>query len=108
MKDDNSTLPKDVSLSQNYPNPFNPSTTIPFRVESGQWPVARPVHTSLVVYNLVGQKVRVLLDEAMMPGDYQAVWDGKDDNGQKISSGVYFYRFKAGDNSDTKKMIMLK
>jgi hypothetical protein len=108
VKENNSTLPKDVSLSQNYPNPFNPSTTIPFRVESGQWGVAKTVHTSLTIYNLAGQKVRVLLDEEMMTGSYQAIWDGKDDNGQKVSSGIYFYRFKAGDNSETKKMIMLK
>ena len=108
VKDDNGILPKDISLRQNYPNPFNPSTTIPFRVESSQWSAVRPVHTTLVVYNLMGQKVRVLLDEEMTPGDYQAVWDGKDDNGQKVSSGIYFYRFKAGDNSETKKMIMLK
>jgi hypothetical protein len=108
VKENNSTLPKDVSLSQNYPNPFNPSTTIPFRVENGQWSVARPVHTSLMIYNLTGQKVRVLLDEEMKPGSYEAIWDGKDDSGQKVSSGIYFYRFKAGDNSETKKMIMLK
>ena len=108
VKDENSTLPKNVSLSQNYPNPFNPSTTIPFRVESGQGSVARPVHTSLTIYNLTGQKVRVLLDEEMTPGDYQAIWDGKDDSGQKVSSGIYFYRFKAGDNSESRKMIMLK
>lgn len=108
VKDDHSTLPKDVSLSQNYPNPFNPSTTIPFRVESGQGSVVRPVRTSLVVYNLAGQKVKVLLTAEMMPGDYQVVWDGMDDNGQKVSSGIYFYRFKAGDSSEAKKMIMLK
>ena len=70
--------------------------------------VHSPVHTSLVVYNLAGQKVRILLDEEMIPGDYQAIWDGKDDNDKKVSSGIYFYRFKAGDNSETKKMIMLK
>ncbi len=108
VKDDNSTLPKDVSLSQNYPNPFNPTTTIPFTVYGSQFMVHGPIHTSLVVYNLAGQKVRILLDEEMIPGDYQAIWDGKDDNGQKLSSGIYFYRFKAGDNSETKKMIMLK
>jgi len=108
VKEDNSTLPRDISLSQNYPNPFNPSTTIPFRVESGQWSVVRPVHTSLTIYNLTGQRVRILLDEEMLPGDYQAIWNGKDDNNKKVSSGIYFYRFKAGDNSETKKMIMLK
>lgn len=108
VKDDNSTLPKDISLSQNYPNPFNPTTTIPFTVYGSQLMVHGPIHTSLVVYNLVGQKVRILLDEEMVPGDYQAIWDGKDDNNQRVSSGIYFYRFKAGDNSETKKMIMLK
>lgn len=108
VKEDNTSLPKKMFLSQNYPNPFNPATTISFRVGSGQWGVVRPVHTSLTIYNLTGQKVRVLLNEEMLPGDYQAIWDGKDDNDKKVSSGIYFYRFKAGDNSETKKMIMLK
>ncbi len=108
VKEDNTSLPKKISLSQNYPNPFNPATTIPFQVRSLEFGVGRPVHTSLTIYNLTGQKVRVLLDEEMIPGDYQAIWDGKDDNDKKVSSGIYFYRFKAGDNSETKKMIMLK
>jgi hypothetical protein len=108
VKEDNTSLPKKISLSQNYPNPFNPATTIPFQVRSLEFGVGRPIHTTLTIYNLVGQKVRVLLDEEMLPGDYQAIWDGKDDNDKKVSSGIYFYRFKAGDNSETKKMIMLK
>jgi hypothetical protein len=108
VKEGNTSLPKKMSLSQNYPNPFNPSTTIPFTVSGSRFMVHGPVHPSLVVYNLAGQKVRILLDEEMMPGDYQAIWDGKDDNGQRVSSGIYFYRFKAGDNSETRKMIMLK
>ncbi|MDP3025288.1 MAG: carboxypeptidase regulatory-like domain-containing protein [candidate division Zixibacteria bacterium] len=106
VKEDNTSLPKKMSLSQNYPNPFNPATTIQFKVGSLEF--GEPVHTSLTIYNLAGQKVRVLLDEEMIPGDYQAIWDGKDDNDKKVSSGIYFYRFKAGDNSETKKMIMLK
>jgi len=108
VKEGNTSLPKKMSLSQNYPNPFNPSTTIPFTVYGSRFMVHSPVHTSLVVYNLAGQKVRILLDEEMIPGDYQAIWDGKDDNDKKVSSGIYFYRFKTGDNSETKKMIMLK
>ncbi len=108
IKDENSTLPRDVSLSQNYPNPFNPSTTIPFRVESDQGSVVGPVHTTLIIYNLPGQRVRVLLDADMMPGDYQVIWDGMDDKAQKVSSGIYFYRFKIGNNSEARKMIMLK
>ena len=108
VKEGNTSLPKKISLSQNYPNPFNPATTIPFQVRSLEFGVGRPVHTSLTIYNLTGQRVRILLDEEMMPGDYQAIWDGKDDNDKKVSSGIYFYRFKAGDNSETRKMIMLK
>jgi len=108
VKEGNTSLPQKMSLSQNYPNPFNPATTIPFQVRSLEFGVGRPVHTSLTIYNLTGQKVRVLLDEEMLPGDYQAIWDGKDDNDKKVSSGIYFYHFKAGDNSETRKMIMLK
>ena len=108
VKEGNTSLPKKISLSQNYPNPFNPATTIPFQVRSLEFGVGRPVHTFLTIYNLTGQRVRILLDEEMMPGDYQAIWDGKDDNGQRVSSGIYFYRFKAGNSSETRKMIMLK
>ncbi|MDP2959815.1 MAG: FlgD immunoglobulin-like domain containing protein, partial [candidate division Zixibacteria bacterium] len=105
---DKNRLPEKVSLSQNYPNPFNPSTTIPFTVYGSQFIVHSPIPTTLIIYNLTGQKVRTLVNDKMMPGNYQVIWDGENDKGNKVSSGAYFYRFKAGENFETKKMIMLK
>lgn len=102
------TLPKDFSLGQNYPNPFNPTTTIPFNVTSSQFMVHNPIHTTLTVYNILGQKVRVLLDKELRVGGYEVVWDGKDEKGKEVSTGIYFYQLKTGDYKETKKMILLR
>ncbi len=101
-------LPKKFALSQNYPNPFNPSTAIPFRVIGAQFMVHSPVRTTLVVYNILGQKVRTLLDEERLPGNYKIIWDGKDDTGKEVTSGIYFYQLKTGDYSDCRKMVLLR
>jgi hypothetical protein len=102
------TLPYAFTLSQNYPNPFNPSTTIPFTVHSSRFMVHGPLHTTLTVYNILGQKVRTLLDEEKLPGNYRITWDGKDDKGNQVSSGIYFYQLKAKDFKETRKMSLLK
>ena len=101
-----STLPHAYSLSQNYPNPFNPVTIIRFKVEGGRSKV--PIPITLKVYNILGQLVRILVDEEKLPGTYQVVWDGKDQNKEEVSSGIYFYRLKASDYVEAKKMILLK
>jgi hypothetical protein len=101
--EDNS-VPQNFSLAQNYPNPFNPATRIQFTVTSGQFPVP----TTLKIYNVRGQLVRTLVDEPKMTGPYEVMWDGKDNRGEIVSSGVYFYKLKAGDYSETKKMILMK
>lgn len=93
--------PSEFSLSQNYPNPFNPVTNIEFSLP-------RVAHVRLDIYNIVGQKVRTLVDEEMEPGRYVADWDGKDEKGNSVSSGIYFYRMDAGDFSDIKKMLLVK
>jgi hypothetical protein len=107
-EDDNLNLPSGFSLGQNYPNPFNPATTIPFQVEGGQWSVVSPIHTTLVIYNILGQKVRTLVDEEMLRGGYQVIWDSKDDRGKEVPSGVYFYRLKSGSTSETRKMVLMR
>jgi hypothetical protein len=99
-------LPYAFTLYQNYPNPFNPATTIQFRVRSLEF--GGPIHITLVIYNILGQKVRTLLDEERMPGNYQVFWDGKDQKGNEISSGIYFYQLKAGEYKETRKMSLLK
>jgi len=100
--------PSEFGLSQNYPNPFNPLTTIPFTVNSSQLTVNSPVRTTLTIYSILGQKVRTLVNEDKVPGEYQVIWDGKDDSGKKVGSGIYFYRLKVGDFSETKRSVLLK
>jgi ligand-binding sensor domain-containing protein len=101
-------LPKEFSLYQNYPNPFNPITTIPFTVYGSQLIVHRPIHTTLKIYNILGQLVKILVDEEKFPGNYNSNWDGKDNSGKEVSSGIYFYQLKTNDYTDTKKMLLLK
>lgn len=94
-------VPERFALSPNYPNPFNPSTTIRFELP-------RAVPVNLTVYNLLGQRVRTLLDAEKAPGVYTAVWDGRDEFGKSVSTGVYFYRLQAGDFVQTRKMLLVK
>ena len=94
-------LPTDFALNQNYPNPFNPVTNFKFDL-----PVKSKV--SIQVFNVLGQTVKNLVDEEMDAGSYLVDWDGTADSGDKVSSGVYFYKMTAGDFTDTKKMMMLK
>jgi hypothetical protein len=95
-------IPKEFSLSQNYPNPFNPSTSINIGL-----PVQAPV--TMEIYNILGVKVRTLLHgEVMSAGIHQMEWNGKDDAGASVTSGVYLYRINAGTFQVTKKMMMLK
>lgn len=101
-------LPERYVLSQNYPNPFNPATTIPFRVNGSRFMVHSPVHTTLVIYNILGQKVRILVDEERLPGEYKVIWDGRDERGKEVASGIYFYQLKIKDYSETKKMVLLR
>ncbi len=93
--------PVKFQLSQNYPNPFNPSTTIEYSVEKkGQ--------IDLLIYNTLGQKVRTLVSDVKESGTYSVRWDGKNDQGEKLPNGVYFYVLKTADVTSTRKMILLK
>jgi photosystem II stability/assembly factor-like uncharacterized protein len=96
-----STLPGSYTLAQNYPNPFNPGTIIEYSLPT------RAVVT-IEIFNVIGQKVRTLIDEPKSPGFYLVEWNGKDDMGSSLSTGVYFYRFKTGEVALTKKMLLLK
>lgn len=108
VKDSEKGLDLNFSLGPNYPNPFNPSTTIPFTVNGSRFMVHRPVLTSLKIYNILGQLVRALVDEEKLPGNYQVIWDGKDQRGNLVSSGIYFYQLRAGDYQETKKMSLVR
>ncbi|OGC93468.1 MAG: hypothetical protein A2W25_05635 [candidate division Zixibacteria bacterium RBG_16_53_22] len=100
--DDNTVdLPKAFALSQNYPNPFNPTTEIKFDL-----PIEAFVN--LQVFNVLGQKVKTLVNTRLEAGYRAIVWDGADDAGKQISSGTYFYVLKVGGKTFTRKMTMLK
>jgi hypothetical protein len=88
-------------LNQNYPNPFNPVTSVAFQI-----PEATQV--ALSVFNISGQKVKTLVDTELPQGVYEANWDGTDDSGARVASGVYFYSLVAGDQKETKRMVLLK
>jgi hypothetical protein len=107
---DQSNLPVSFVLSQNYPNPFNPSTTIRYRVHPGliRGSNHTPVHITLAVYNVLGRKVRTLVDQDRLAGTYRITWDGRDDDGMKVCSGVYFCRLEVQDQAWTRKMLLLK
>jgi hypothetical protein len=94
-------LPKEFALFQNYPNPFNPQTNI-------EYALPKASQVNLVVYNILGQKVRTLVDNFETAGLKKVIWDGKDERGNEIPSGIYFYKLKTANYSQTKKMIVLK
>jgi hypothetical protein len=94
-------IPTRYSLSQNYPNPFNPVTTIAYSLPEQS-------HVMLEIFNILGQRVRTLLGAFQSAGYHRITWDGKDDQGKDVSSGIYFYRLEAGDFTDSKKMVILK
>ncbi len=101
-----SSLPGAFELYQNYPNPFNPKTTIQFKIESSGFKA--PIHTDLSIYNILGQRIRTLLNENKLPGEYKVVWDGKDNAGNSVSSGIYFYKLKSGNLDLVRKMLLMK
>lgn len=97
----NGILPTEYSIEQNYPNPFNPKTNISFAL-----PVSGNV--SIAVYNVLGQEVKSLVDQPMEAGHHTITWDGTNNGGSQVSSGVYFYRITAGTFTESRKMMMLK
>ena len=102
-------IPNVVRLFQNYPNPFNPSTIISFSVtqnaKSGSDGFS---FVTLEIYNLKGQKVKTLLRETCESGNHSIIWNGDDDSGKSVSSGIYLYKLDVGDYHKVRKMILLK
>lgn len=94
-------VPTVYSLSQNVPNPFNPTTTIAYSIPKAG-------HVSLAVYNIAGQKVRTLVNESQSAANYKVVWNGKNDNGESVATGMYFYRLVSGNYSKIVKMTLMK
>ena len=101
IAENNSDMPAGVILSPNYPNPFNLSTTIRFsHPEAG--------FADIVIFNVMGQKVRELLSKHMAPGIHSIVWDGCDDRGIPVTAGIYFSRLQMNNSSVSGRMMLVK
>jgi immune inhibitor A len=94
-------LPVTIALAQNYPNPFNPTTEISFDISDNS-------DVKLSIYNILGEKVRAVLDERISAGAHSVEWNGTDDDGAEVASGIYFYRLEAGEVSRVKKMVLIR
>jgi hypothetical protein len=101
VDDDLPSVPEDFFLSSNYPNPFNPSTTISYGLPAD-------ADVRVEIYNLLGQNVRTLVDEHQSAGYKAVIWDGRDNSGSSVSTGVYFYRIEAGKFQASRKMLLIK
>ena len=94
-------VPVKYALHQNYPNPFNPTTTI-------NYDLPKNAHVEIVIYNILGQNIRTLVNDDKPFGYHSVVWDGMTDSGESVSSGLYIYRIISGDFHKVKKMVLLK
>ena len=94
-------MPTEFELAQNYPNPFNPETEIRFGLPEASEVLLR-------VFNTLGQEIRTLVDRPYQAGFHSVRWDGKDNLGNPVSSGIYFYQIKAGKYVQVKKMSLLR
>lgn len=99
--DNNSLLPTEFSLKQNAPNPFNPTTMI-------SYDLPQATNVRLTIFNVLGQNVKTLVNDYQEAGTKSIVWNGTDNSGSTVASGLYFYRIEADDFQATKKMMMLK
>jgi hypothetical protein len=97
-----SEIPDRYALGQNYPNPFNPTTLIPFALPEASF-------VSLVIYDLLGRKIRTLVSDELMSGAFHTVvWNGRNDDGHPVSSGVYLYRINANAYTASKRMLFIQ
>jgi len=99
--EDSEVIPNEFALKQNYPNPFNPETNIEFTLPSEQ-------EVSLEVYNLLGQQVRTLAQAHFNAGTHSVVWDGRNEQGANVPSGIYFYKLTTPEFAQTNKMTMIR
>lgn len=88
-------------LEQNFPNPFNQSTTINYQLQ-------KPELVSLKVYNITGQLIKTLDDGYRIAGDHAIKWDGKDESGKRVTTGLYFYRLNTANVSEVKRLLLVK
>lgn len=100
-EEEGSITPKDFELYQSYPNPFNNQTII-------KYDLLKSCQVTLTIYNILGQKVKTLVKERQSAGSKTVSWDGKDEKNKDLASGIYFYQLKAGEVTQTKRMVLLK
>ena len=100
--DENLTIPNQFALHQNYPNPFNPSTQISFDVPEGSELIR------LNIYNILGKKVSTLLNNVLSPGKHKIEWNAKDNDGNPVASGIYFYELSSSSFTARKKMLLIR
>jgi len=93
--------PSDFMLFDNYPNPFNPSTTI-------QYEIPKTARVVLIIYDMLGREVKTLVNRVQSPGQKSVIWDGTDQSGNLVSSGIYLYQLQSGEFTESKKMILMK
>jgi hypothetical protein len=98
---DKTTIPDKFTLEQNYPNPFNPTTII-------KYSLPKEVDVTLKLFNMRGQEVITLVSKKQLAGNYAVEWNGRDNNGIAVSTGIYFYRIQAGKFTKTNKMLLVK
>ena len=102
--EDPAGIPENFSLEQNFPNPFNPSTVINYTIPQS----ANLINTRLEIFNLLGQKVRTLVNTKQPSGTYTVTWNGTSDSGELLATGLYVYRLQAAEFVDMKKMLFMK
>ncbi|HSD64801.1 MAG TPA: T9SS type A sorting domain-containing protein, partial [Ignavibacteriaceae bacterium] len=94
-------IPEKYALEQNFPNPFNPETNIGYQI-------AKQGRVTLIIYNLLGEEVKTLVNKDQYPGKYNVTWNGKNNDNLPLSSGIYFYKLQTGNIVLTKKLVLLK
>jgi len=94
-------LPAETRIIGSYPNPFNPSTTI-------RYALSEDARVSVKIYNTLGQLVRTIVDADQSEGYHEAVWDGRNETGSSVSSGIYVYRLVTGEFTQTRRMLLMK
>lgn len=101
VKESEEYIPNGFNISQNYPNPFNPSTKI-------EYSIPEPSSVRINIFNINGEQIKKLINEEKNTGNYSVTWNGKDNKGNIVASGTYFYQIQVGDFVQAKKMILLK
>ena len=99
--ENNNSLPSDFNIYQNYPNPFNPTTTI-------KYDLPKTCYTTLKIYNLLGQEIKALVNDYKQAGHYSVIWDGLNNEGNLVCTGIYLYKIQAGEYKKTRKLALIR